>query len=113
MTIQPIPTGPTVSMATAPPSAARTARAATSLRSTAAVPEDRGRGVFIRLGRSATGPRRCADSLLDDHRGAVRDDLAHGLADFRAVEAHGDHRVGAHERGVAGQPVDGVPPRFL
>src|SRR5690348_7681819 len=47
------------------------------------------------------------------HRGAVGDDLAHGLADLRRIEAHHDHRVRAHRLRIGGQAVNCVPARFL
>src|SRR5215207_10980793 len=44
----------------------------------------------------------------DDGR-AVRDDLGHRPRDLAAVKAHRDHGVGAHERGVLDEPVQGLP----
>src|SRR6188474_1722475 len=45
---------------------------------------------------------------LDDHRGAVGDDLGHRAGQLRAVEAHRDHRVRAHQRRVLDHPVEGL-----
>src|SRR6516162_9051163 len=42
----------------------------------------------------------------DDHRGPVGDDLRHALAELRAVEAHRDHGVRAHQDGVLDHAVE-------
>src|SRR5713226_9436975 len=50
---------------------------------------------------------------LEDDGRAVGDDLAHGLADLRRIEAHHDDGIGAHGGGVPHQTVDRLAPRFL
>src|SRR3954469_5805505 len=50
---------------------------------------------------------------LDDDRRSVRNDLGHRSRELAAVEAHRDHRVGAHQRGVLHQPIEGLPTRVL
>src|SRR4029077_3736724 len=44
--------------------------------------------------------------LIQHHRGAVGDDFAHGLADFRGVKTHHHHRVGLHEARILDHAID-------
>src|SRR5947209_2623953 len=46
---------------------------------------------------------------LEDHRGAVGDDFAHGLADLRGIETHHDDAIRAHDGGILDEAIDGVP----
>src|SRR3954454_8953424 len=50
---------------------------------------------------------------LDDDGRAVGDDLGHRPRELRAVEAHRDHGVPAHQAGVLDQPVEGLAPGVL
>src|SRR3954451_10395834 len=50
---------------------------------------------------------------LQDHGRAIGDDLAHGLADLRGIEAHHDDGIGTHGRGILDHPVDGMAPRLF
>src|SRR5690349_11936098 len=56
--------------------------------------------LLVRLRRGRVG--------LDDHRGPVGHDLGHVARHLAAVEAHRDDRVGAHDRGVLDEPVQGL-----
>ena len=58
---------------------------------------------------------RASDADRERAADRLRNATAEGrlLADLRGVEAHGDHRVGAHQLGVLDHAVDGVAARVL
>src|SRR4029078_5224822 len=55
----------------------------------------------------------CRGVRLDAHGRPIRHDLAHGAPELGAVEAHGDHRVRAHEGRVLDHAVNRLTPGVL
>src|SRR5262249_28007401 len=62
---------------------------------------------------SSTARSTSLAQRVEDHRGAVGDDLAHRLPDLGGVEAHHHDRVRLHEGRILHHAVDRVAARFL